>query len=90
MSDQFTSLDGPSSGTTLPKSIRNLLAYARRYAHNRPLAAADVSAELVRVWPQLPKWEQEQHRNEILAAIARSQAGFVYWEAVLALPVKAE
>lgn len=64
-----------------------LLAYARRYAHNRTLAAADVSRELIRVWPELEQWEKQQHHAEILLAISRHEAERRDWADVLDLPI---
>lgn len=66
----------------LSSAEATILCFAARYAYNRPTTApALVVAELVRQWPRLHRWQQEQLQKEI-----REEALEVHrWQAVLAL-----
>jgi hypothetical protein len=76
----------------LPLNARHVLAFARRYAQERGTGVASlISRELVLVWPQLPRWEQEKHQQELSEHRATwDQADREAWQQVLDLPLRAD
>jgi hypothetical protein len=64
----------------------NCLCYAVRYALDRPAttAAPTVAKEVVRLWPRLAPWQQDQLQREVRHTHAYIP---LCWDPVLRLPV---